>query len=365
MIKVLFVIETLQGGGAEKVLRDLVNHMDQTRFDITVQTVWPSEEGKKLSPGIRYRSVYPKRNALYERLYRLEAAAGLTYPLHIRGDYDVECAFLEMGTTKIMAASTNKTAKKIAWVHCDLNKAVGNKKAFADKCADWYKKFDLIACVSETAKNSFDELFRHRFPSIVLHNYVDDVAIREKAEEALPVPWTKRSLLLLAVGSLYPVKNYPRLLRAHQRLLSEGINHELWILGDGEERPKLERFVSENKLDESVHFFGFADNPYPYMSHADVLACSSYYEGYSTVVTEALILGKPVVTTECSGMRELLGDSEYGMITENDDEAFYMGLRKMLSDSELRKRYAGKAIERGTMISGEKLIRETEDQLER
>ena len=74
---------------------------------------------------------------------------------------------------------------------------------------------------------------------------------------------------------------------------------------------------------------GFQSNPYSYMKRSDLYVCSSYVEGFSTVVSEAVILGIPVVTTESSGMREILGDSEYGLITENSDESLYQGMKKM------------------------------------
>ena len=96
------------------------------------------------------------------------------------------------------------------------------------------------------------------------------------------------------------------------------------------------------------------------MAAADVIACPSRYEGFSTVVTESLILGKPVVTTPCSGMRELLGESEYGIITEDSTEGLYEGLKKMLDDPERRKQYAEAAAIRGQAFSKEKLVAETE-----
>ena len=105
---------------------------------------------------------------------------------------------------------------------------------------------------------------------------------------------------------------------------------------------------------------GFIENPYPYMREADLLACSSVYEGYSTFMTEGLILGKPIVTTDVSGMRELLGDSEYGLITENDDEAFYLGMKKMLTDEDCRKSYAESAASRSGDFSAQKLTETTE-----
>ena len=360
MIKILFFIETLEGGGAEKVLRDLVNHMDQTKYSITVQTVWPSDAAGLLAPGIRYKTSYPVKNRVNQLRYRAEAELGILYRLHVRDDYDIECAYLEMGPTKIMAASTNKRAKKLAWVHCDLTKKLADPNAFVKKAAPWYERFDQVVCVSQSVKERFDGLFQNRFDSTVLYNVIDDASIREKTSAQLPVDGQRRRCTVLSVGRFTAQKNFMRLLKAHQRLLAEGLAHDLWILGDGPERGELERFVKDEGLADSVRMPGFVDNPYPYMREADLLACSSNYEGYSTFATEGVILGKPIVTTEVSGMRELLGDSEYGLIVDNDDESFYRGMRRLLCDAALREDYAAKAAIRGERFSAEKLTEESE-----
>lgn len=360
MVKILFFIETLTAGGAEKVLRNLVNHMDQTKFDITVQTVWPCDASKYLVHGIHYRSMYSSESKSNRLRYRAEAATGLAYKLHIKDDYDIECAYLEMGATKIMASSTNKRAKKLAWVHCDLTKAVSDPHAYAEKTAKWYKRFDRIVCVSKTAKQSFDELFENRFISTVLYNVIDSNEIRRKAKEQIPYGTEKRGTTVLSVGRLSYPKNYLRLLKTHKRLLDEGIKHDLWIIGDGPERTKLEQYVSENKLTESVWMPGFMENPYPFMREADLLVCSSVYEGFSTFVTEGVILGKPIVTTDVSGMCELLGNSEHGMIVKNDDEDFCRGIRHMLIDKEERDRYSKAASVRSGDFSAETLTKTTE-----
>ena len=142
MIRILFFIESLVGGGAEKVLRNLVNAMDQTKFSITVQTLYPEAAARELAPGIRYRYCYPAATRLNGARMRAEAAAGLTYPLHIRDEYDIEVAYLECGSTKIMAGSTSGTARKLAWVHCDLAKKAADPAAFARETAKYYAKFD-------------------------------------------------------------------------------------------------------------------------------------------------------------------------------------------------------------------------------
>lgn len=365
MIKILFFIETLTGGGAEKVLCDLVNNMDQTKFDITVQTLWQSENSRKLAEGIRYKCVYGAHNRLNDLRMRIESALGSTYRIHMKDDYDIECAYLEMGSTKIIASSTNKRAKKLAWVHCDpaIQMADGIER-YVKKALPRYRKYDRIICVSEDVMNSYKKLFGNVPSSMVLHNTVDDITIKEKAGRPLPSFAEKRRAVVATLGRLTKQKGYDRLLKVHKQLVEAGFEYDLWILGEGEERPCLEAFIKDNGLQDSVRLFGFQSNPYPFVKAADLLVCSSRYEGFSTFVTEGLILGKPIVTTDCTGMREILGDSEYGLITENNERALCSGLRRMLEDPDLREKYAVKAAARGEDFSARTLAAETEREFE-
>lgn len=360
VIRIIFFIESLSGGGAEKVLRNLVNAMDQSKFDITVQTLYREDAESCLAPGVHYKYCYPAKSCTNELRMRAEAAAGLTYPLHIKGDYDIEVAYLECGATKIIAGSTNKNALKLAWVHCDLQNRIGDSAAFAAATKKYYAKYDYAVCVSENVRQSFEKLYGSTVHTAVVYNTVDDAEILSKAAEPLPNDVFKRKLTIAAVGRLSAPKNFIRALAAHRRLLDEGVDHDLWIIGEGEERPMLENYIHENNLEESVKLLGFRENPYCLMNAADLLACSSVYEGFSTFVTEGLILGKPIVTTDVSGMRELLGDSEYGLVTANDDEAFYEGVRRMLTEQGLMQAYAKRAKQRGKDFSGVKLARDTE-----
>lgn len=357
-IKILFFIETLGGGGAEKVLRNLVNNMDQCRFDITVQTVFPDDGAKLLAPGIRYRSMYRECSRFTQLLYRLEAELGIAYGLRIRDTYDIECACLECGSTKVLAGSTNRKAVKLAWVHCDLQKAMKNPAGFAAKTKKYYEKYDQVVCVSRLGQQSFRELYGSDIPTRIVHNTVDCREILESArEEISDLP---QGPLVVSLGRLAEPKCFLRLLKAHKRLLEEGIRHNLLILGEGPEREMLEAFVQENHLGDTVSMPGFRTNPYPYLRCADVLACTSDYECFSTFMTEGLILGKPIVTTDASGMGEILEEGEYGLITRIDDDDFYEGLKKMLLEEDLRQEYARKAALRGRDFATEKLVADTE-----
>ena len=153
--------------------------------------------------------------------------------------------------------------------------------------------------------------------------------------------------LLVTVGRLEHQKGYDRLVRIVKRLADEGFRFELWILGTGSQEEQLKQYIRENHLEECVKLLGFHTNPYKYIVQGDLFVCSSRSEGYSTAVTEALILGLPVITTECSGMAELLKDGECGIITNNDEDAFYEGLKGILSDAILLEHYKEKAVERG------------------
>ncbi len=365
MINILFFIESLYGGGAEKVLCNLVNAMDQTRFSITVQTLYPEDAGRRLAPGIRYKYCYPHKSRFANMRMRAEAALGLTYPLHIKGDHDIEAAYLECGSTKIMAGSTSKRALRLAWVHCDLKSRLDNAAAFVAGTGKYYAKYDLAVCVSENVREGFTELYGNTVPAVVVYNTIDDARILQKALEPLPENISKRKLTVATVGRLSAPKHFIRALAAHRRLMEDGLDHDLWIVGEGEECPALEAYIRENHLEASARLLGFRENPYCLMNAADLLVCSSVYEGFSTFITEGLVLGKPVVATACSGMRELLGESEYGLITSNEDEAFYQGIKRMLTEPLLMERYAERAKARGKAFKQKTLAKETEAFFER
>lgn len=364
MIKILFFMETLSEGGAEKVLCTLVNNMDREKFDITVQTVNEVDPKAFLVPGIRYKAINRCKTAMGRKLFsywlRLCAQLKWLYPLYIRDDYDIEAAYLECGPTKIMAGSTNKKALRLAWVHCDLAKKEGIAGQ-EEKLKGYYRTYDKVICVSKNVKDSFVRQFGPEPEAVVLYNVNDEADILEKAG-AFDAPRSDGANLV-AVGRLTRQKGFDRLIDACAVLKREGYRFCLRILGEGPERDNLEARIRETGLQEYVQLLGFRGNPYPYLKGADLVVCASRYEGFSTVVTEALILGKPVVTTPCTGMDELLGDSEYGLITEDSVQGISSGIRRMLDEPETLARYAGAAGLRGRTFMKETVLARTEQAL--
>ena len=375
MKKVLFLIGSLEGGGAEKTLTDLVGNLDKKKYDITVVSIHDKgvyiDEIKKHARYKALLNIYKKEgnlidflsNKIVQMMRRLPAQ--FLYKLFIHDVYDIEIAYLEGMSTKIIAGSNNKLSKKYAWVHTDPQthswstlsyNSLSNEK-------ECYKKFDDIFCVSSDVRNSFEE--KYLVPAKVQLNVLDEGNIITKSKQQVEGFSSPGTFRIVTVGRFVPQKAYDRLLRVHKKLMDNGFVHELLIVGDGEQKELLTDYVKANDLGNSVRMVGFQANPYQYMNASDLFVCSSITEGYSTVATEAIILGLPVVTTNCAGMNDLLGDSVYGIITENSEDALYEGLKKMLSDGDLYEHYKQKAKERGNAFKLANRISEFESILDR
>ena len=187
--------------------------------------------------------------------------------------------------------------------------------------------------------------------------------LRRSAEEA-PEIADDGCVKLVSTGSLKEVKGFDRLLSIVKRLIAESYPVHLYLLGKGPLKNQLEQYVHEHHLDNSVTFLGYQTNPYKYVAKCDLFVCSSHREGFSTAATEALIVGTPVCTTEVSGMREMLGEhNEYGIITENNEDALYEGVKSLLDQPDLLAHYKEKAAERGKTFSAEKTVQAVETML--
>ena len=364
MIKILFFIPGLSEGGAEKVLCNLVNNMDQSKFDITVQTFDTYDSKKYLAEGIHYKTVNHCKSKIGKKIFsywfRLCAELKLAYRFFIKDDYDIEIAYLETMATKIIAQSNNVKAKKLAWVHCDLSRKEGMEKS-KEKVRMQYKKYNKIICVSEDVRKGFYKLYGTDFDVVVLHNVIDEEEIFNKAEEPLAdLKKNADEIQLLAVGRLTQQKNFAYLVRTCGMLRDHGYKFHLNILGEGPEKNNLQAQINELDLGDKISLRGFISNPYPWMKMSDIVVCSSKYEGISTVIQEALILGKPVVTAPCTGMRELLGNSEYGLIANDSEEGLYIAIKQLLDESDIMNEYKIQAKKRGRAFFKENIRKRTE-----
>lgn len=368
MKKILFIIPTLGHGGAEKVLVNLVNNMDRSKFDIAVQVLFKGGVNEQfLKSDIKFKYYYKKQfrgNSKYLCLFSPEKL----YKKFIKEKYDIIVSYLEGPTARIVSGCTNLNKKLVSWIHCKMdNPAIGavgfRNFEEAKKC---YNKFDNTVCVSKWVMDYFSKTFEFKKPIQVLYNIIETDKILEKSVEPVDdIKFDDDCVNICSVGKLTALKGFDRLLNIHKKLLDDGVKNKVYLFGIGEEEGSLKKAAQNLGIENTFQMVGYRTNPYKYVKNCDLYVCSSHSEGFSTSVTESLIVGTPVVATLCSGMTELLGENnEYGIVTENNEDALYEGIKKMLTTPDLLEAYAAKAKERGKAFSTEKTVKAVEEMLE-
>lgn len=355
--KILFVIESFSGGGAEKVLSVLLKHFNYEEYEVTVCPIVDTgvycEEVKKYVshyvPVVSYRGNCISRlwNRIKYKLVYSVLPLKCVYDLFIPKGNDVEIAFCEGYVTKLLAHA-NSSATKVAWVHTDLTNNPWPLELRIYKSVEEetraYASYDKIICVSNTVECAFGEKYGLKDRTCTIYNPIDVDGIRREAKSRECIKDADH-FNIISIGRLVPQKGYDRLLRVVRNLHDNYPSVRLTILGEGEERGKLEQYISEYKMLDYVFLPGFIKNPYSELAISDLFVCSSRAEGYSLVVAEAMVLGIPVVSTNCSGPNELLGNGEYGMLVENSEDGLYNGIRTFLSSPCTNTLAAQKRIE--------------------
>ena len=371
--RLLFFTNSLYGGGAEKVLQTLLSNLDLNKYDITLYSVNEGVLNDSYPKGINYKYIFKQNSTsflsrLWAKIYNkfkliiyYKFSPRTFYRLFVKGKYDTEIAFIEGYSTRIISGSTNRYSKKLAWVHIDLKNnhwtTIAYKSAVEE--AQCYAKFNTIVNVSESVKKNSIHLFGNN-NLVTIYNPIDVNNIIELSNFASSKIPKLGNIKLITIGRLVPQKGYDRLLPIVKQLIDEGHDISLTILGEGSERTALEKYVVDNNLQNKVFLPGFVKNPYSIMAKHDIFVCSSRAEGYSLVIAEAMIIGLPIVSTYCSGPNELLNNGEYGILTHNSDTDLKLGLKSIISKSDIYKHFKNKAIERGAHFSLKKQISEIE-----
>lgn len=360
MIKILFLIHDLGQGGAEKVLVNLVNNLDQSKFDITVMALFGGGVNEQfLKPHIRYISCFKKMVRGNSHLMKLMSPRQLHKWL-IKEKYDIEVSYLEGPSARIISGCPSEKAKLVSWIHVEQHSMAALAKSFrsAPEAKHCYEKFHQTVAVSQFVKEDFCRILNYKKPCSVLYNTVESEKIKNWAKDPAPELAADTTFRLVAVGTLKESKGYDRLLRIIKRLRQQGYPIHLYILGIGGLQPELELYCVENGIGNAVSFLGYQTNPYRIVSKCDLFVCASHAEGFSTAATEALIVGTPVCTVDVSGMKEMLGgNNEWGIVTENSEEALYRGIKSLLDYPDRLLYYREKAAQRGAVFSTEDTVK--------
>ena len=368
MKKILFLIHDLGQGGAEKVLVNLVNNMDRSKFDISVTALFGGGVNEQfLAHDIHFRAVFPKEVPGNSKLMKLLTPKQL-HRLCVKEHYDIEVSYLEGPSARVISGCQDSDTKLVSWIHVEqhtMDKLAGSFRSQKEARA-CYNRFDQTVCVSQYVHNDFCQLLNFRKPCRVLYNTVESDKILAEASAPAPELADDGKIRLIAVGTLKQSKGYMRLLQIIRRLRDEQYPVHLYILGIGPLQQEMEEFIRQNKLQDAVTLLGYQTNPYQYVSKCDLFVCASFAEGFSTAATEALIVGTPVCTVEVSGMKEMLGeDNEWGLVTENSEEALYQGLKGLFDHPAMLAQYKEKAAERGKVFNTESTVKAVEDMLQK
>lgn len=342
MKKILFSIGSLQLGGAETVLVDILNKISN-KFDIDLLLI--DKTGpllEKLNSNINVKSLVDSNdNSLFTKIYKSLIYRGLykssiyckyIYNNVLKKKYDVEVGFLAGVPCEIIKRSPNLNSKKYMWIHCEV------KKDDIDTYNQYkriYKSFDKLIGVSEKSINTFINTFPDCKDKIeLIYNYVDIDKILNKSKEEIKDNYLKNKINFISVGRVVTEKAYDRIIDL-ANCFKDDIQFN--IIGKGNEKENLENKITNDKI-TNVRLLGQKSNPYPYILNSDVFLLSSRSEAYPTVIIEAMILNKFIISTDVPGVKEILKNYDTKIIVENSTKGIEKGIKEYLKYKDKYKK---------------------------
>lgn len=363
--RILFIIPTLEGGGAERVLINLLRKTDYNKYSIHIAVV--SLFGIYSNQVPESVKVIPlfKNDLLVRSLSWLQKKTGFSLIFRwvvnykLTASYDVGISFIDSNFTELLFFVEN-VKKRIAWVHSSYKTNIQfarfyQNEAYRQKLIkDRYSRLDQLIFVSDDARQEFTEVFGG-FPDMkVIYNLLDTEGVKRSADE--PCEEKSDEFLFLSMGSLWPVKGFDRLIRAASILKFKEIHFRLLILGEGPEYDRLSSQITKAGLEKIVILKGYIANPYPLLKRCDVFVMSSVSEALPTALCEAMILGKPILVTNSSGCREITGYGDFGLMAEQDDNDLSAKMERFIVEPGLKELYAEKAVQRSAIFNDDKIL---------
>lgn len=362
--RLLFVIDSLGVGGAEKSLVTLLNLLDYSRYEVDLQLFayggifeqFLSQEVNLLSQldYVKFLNL-----PLWRQILSLKRFfARLMYSLRIRKKgilhadkaciywqtigsyieeaakvYDVAIAYAQ-GVPTFYTIDKIKAKKKLVWVNVDY-KLQGATRTYQRV---YYEKADVIVPVSDSAYNVFSTLvypeFREKMK--IMWDINDGQMIQRMSELPSDKPIKKDVPVIMTAGRLNkPQKGYDLALEAAKILRNRGVQFRWYAIGDGPYRGEMERFIAENQLQEHFILLGFTANPYSYMRQCDIYVQTSRHEGFGLTIAEARILNRPVVCTNFEACTMQMVDGKNGLITSFEPNDIADAIELLMNDKEL------------------------------
>lgn len=353
--KLLFTAYSLNVGGIETALINLVNRINLDKYQVEI--LLEKKEGIFLDKvkeeiTVKEYKVYDNRNIMIRKFLNLTKR--LLFTLTNYHTYDFSCCYAtySLSGSKLAKIASKNNAFYVHNNYKDLYKDEKKEKEFFDNRG--IENFGHIIFVSNEYQKEFLRLYPNlKNKVLVLNNFIDTKSILEKSKEKVQEKKPKDKKLFVFVGRLDDdAKKVGRAI-----LLAKEIKEmELWLVGDGPDREKYEELVKKERVVSRVKFLGKQKNPYPYMKMADYVLMTSDYEGFPVIYLEAITLQKPLITTIDVSDDKLNIGKDYAIIISKDQQEMTDQVKEILTKSSKTKKIDIEKLQATRMDDFEKLF---------
>lgn len=355
--RILFIIDSLNCGGAEKSLISLLPLLDYDRLDVNLLIFRRGLVFEKyLIPQVnivnynifKIRSEKRVRNFFHQldfsirlRLCKRRHKAEIHWlSMHkiikcLDDKYDVAIAY-QQGLPTFFLATKVYAHKKIAWINADIMAAGYDMKY----CRQFYDRMDNVVAVSEKLQEKLCTVAPWMSQKLhCIYDIINPDVIRRLAQEPvtdMPAP-AKGEITIVTVGRLTKPKNHLLAVDAAKILVERGLSFKWFFVGEGEEmKSAIEERIAANGLQQNVFLLGLKENPYPYMARADIYVQTSSFEGFGMTIAEAKVLHCPIVCTNFDVVHDQIIDHQNGLITEMTPNCVADKIIELHQDERLR-----------------------------
>ena len=352
MKNILFIIESLHCGGAEKSIVTLLQNIDYNEYQVDLILIKKGGEFEKFVPkevNVIYKDIYIKnpivhgvsrfyfwllkkqsKNKMYNTAHTFWTAFNKSIPKH-RKKYDVAIGYSQ-GFATYYTVEKTQAEKKYAWLNIDYVHA----KHYAEFDYSYYAKLNSVICVSPECKSALVQEMQRIGKTIrteVLKDITDDSIVNKLSKEGHGFPKNNKAHTILTVCRLAKQKGLHLAVNACEILKNKGVSFKWYIVGEGTEREFLESEIISKGLENHCILLGFKENPYPYMKTCDIYVQTSLFEGLGLTVIEAAILHKPIVTTNFPTASSIITHNKTGVICEMKADAIATSISKYIDNA--------------------------------
>ena len=350
----LFAAVSLDIGGIEKALVNLVNKIDQKKYNITI--VLEEKKGiflNKVKDGIIIKEIKVNNSSNILKRKVINFMTKYIYKVFNYKNFDFSCCYAtySYSSSKIALMSSDNSS---FYVHNDYRRIYKNIKDFKNFFDTRnISKFNNIIFVSNENKDGFVEIYKNlKNKCIVLNNFINTEEIINQSNEQVKIKRNNNKTLILYVGRL---DEHAKKISKQINLVENLDNVELWIIGSGPDKKLYEKEIKEKKLEKRIILFGKKDNPFPYIKKADYIIFTSDYEGFPVTYLEALTLNKNIITTFPTSDDEI-DIRKYADIISTDEKKMVHDVKKIISNKRKNNKIEIENIQINRMKNLEKIF---------